>query len=847
MTDPPDPAPTGAASLPRVNPDFLQRPRLIELLDRWSPITVLLAPSGAGKAVLAGQWASHAHDTGNDVVWLDGEVDDPDAAVATLARVAGLGRADDRATTLRLLRRALQSRERRLAVVVNNAEPLLDVLGAALVDVVRDCRQVHLVACLRRRLDPVAKALLEAETRVVGAADLELSTQEVRELAARHGLDLATLEAEEIRESVAGLPALVRTGFEQLTDREGRRSTHWSPRHVAWFLDVNLVPALPPSAWVALQRAALVQHPVFGAVTAATGPLDETARIGLEAIGVLDPLVTSGDPLFRLPPLMRDHFRARYDADALGPAETVHDAVARWWLDQDEPALALGQAVAGGRSALAVEIADRHCWRLLSTAPDTLREGLATLPPDSLRTHPRVELVRQVLDPHDPTPDTPLLRERIDAVLAAPLDELGALTPADAAESLDLLTLLVARERGRGSLEGALALSARSEPIVTQLRSSTGRTPGVVRRSALQSGTIRLLAGDPGAEHALRLAVAGPAEPDPLSGAAAGNLALLAALHGDRAATTQWLDVWRAGRPETTTPLGYVDLAARLAGALENVHALDRDDGELLDLEQHLPPDHELSPLVLWVRTRHALAWGGRSRVLSRVRATRSARGPAASGWSATLLAVAEAELAMSQGRTASAARMLADLDPAAAPVAIACGRLARMTGRGDEALHLMEPLVAGSHPDAEARIEALVLSAWCHGDAAPGAARAALSTATEAARHARLALPFARVPRELLVAHARAVPDLAEIATILEEAQVRASYAAGDDLPVLTPRERAVLGRLASTRSLDQIAGDLFVSRNTVKSQTSSLYRKLGVGDRRAAVRRAYQLGLLE
>lgn len=848
MTDRPQPAAAGADHLPRVNPDFLHRPRLIALLDRWSPVTVVLAPSGAGKAVLAGQWAAHAHADGNDVVWLDGEVDDPDAAVATLAGVGGLDVDADRGAVLRRLRRAFQRRGTRLAIVVNNAEPLLDALGPELVDIVRDCRRVHLVACLRRRLDPVAKALLEAETLVVGAADLELTTEEVQALAARHGLELAPFAAEEIRESVGGWAALVRTGLERLVTREGRPSTYWSPRHVAWFLDVNLIPALPPSAWAALQRSALVEQPVLGAVTTATGELDEAARTALEAIGVLDPLVTAGDPIFRLPPVMRDHFRARYDAAELGPAEAVHDAVVRWWLDQDEPAPALRQAVAGGRWSVSVEIADRHCWALLSSAPDALRESLTALPAPVLRTRPRVELVHQVLDPRDPTPESTALRERIEDVLAASASaaEIGALDPADAVEALDLLTLLVARERGRGSWDRARELAARAEPVAARLRSTTAPASPVVRRWALQTGTVRLLTGDPGAEHALRGAVAGPGGPDPLTGDAAGGLALLASLHGDRATTRQWLDVWRGARPEAATPPGYVDLAARLAAAAESLHALDRDDAVLLELEQQLPPDHELTPLVLWVRARHAVAWGGRSRVLTRLRAARTAAGATATQpWPTTLLTVAKAEVALSQGRTATAARLLDDVDLTGAPVAIARARLARMVGRAEEALRLVEPVLAPGHPDTESRIEAIVLAAWCHDDTR--SARAALTTAAEQARAARLALPFSRVPRDLLVAHARAVPDLAEVLTILEEAEIRASYAVGEELPVLTPREQAVLAQLPGTRSLDGIAGDLFVSRNTVKTQTSSLYRKLGVGDRWSAVRRAYQLGLLE
>jgi LuxR family maltose regulon positive regulatory protein len=62
-----------------------------------------------------------------------------------------------------------------------------------------------------------------------------------------------------------------------------------------------------------------------------------------------------------------------------------------------------------------------------------------------------------------------------------------------------------------------------------------------------------------------------------------------------------------------------------------------------------------------------------------------------------------------------------------------------------------------------------------------------------------------------------------------------------------LTPREHAVLAALAETGALDEIAANLYVSRNTVKSQLSTVYRKLGVSSREAALTRAAVLGLLE
>ncbi|AEE46226.1 ATP-dependent transcriptional regulator, MalT-like, LuxR family [Cellulomonas fimi ATCC 484] len=61
-----------------------------------------------------------------------------------------------------------------------------------------------------------------------------------------------------------------------------------------------------------------------------------------------------------------------------------------------------------------------------------------------------------------------------------------------------------------------------------------------------------------------------------------------------------------------------------------------------------------------------------------------------------------------------------------------------------------------------------------------------------------------------------------------------------------LTDRELAVLTALATMQSNAEIADDLFVSVNTVKAHLKSLFRKLEVGSRRAAVRRGRELGLL-
>ncbi|PFG41471.1 regulatory LuxR family protein [Isoptericola jiangsuensis] len=62
---------------------------------------------------------------------------------------------------------------------------------------------------------------------------------------------------------------------------------------------------------------------------------------------------------------------------------------------------------------------------------------------------------------------------------------------------------------------------------------------------------------------------------------------------------------------------------------------------------------------------------------------------------------------------------------------------------------------------------------------------------------------------------------------------------------PGLTRREQVVLSNLSEDVTLEQIASRLFVTRNTVKSQVRSVYRKLGVSTRADAVAWAEEAGI--
>ena len=86
-------------------------------------------------------------------------------------------------------------------------------------------------------------------------------------------------------------------------------------------------------------------------------------------------------------------------------------------------------------------------------------------------------------------------------------------------------------------------------------------------------------------------------------------------------------------------------------------------------------------------------------------------------------------------------------------------------------------------------------------------------------------------------------------IGEVLELVESGATELGGAPSPLreeLSARELAVLRYLPTMLTSQEIAGELFVSLNTVKSHLKNIYRKLDADGRRDAVRRARDLGLV-
>ena len=132
-------------------------------------------------------------------------------------------------------------------------------------------------------------------------------------------------------------------------------------------------------------------------------------------------------------------------------------------------------------------------------------------------------------------------------------------------------------------------------------------------------------------------------------------------------------------------------------------------------------------------------------------------------------------------------------------------------------------------------------------------------------------AIPYLAVQVRIELARCHlALPDTAAARTMLHEAdeilrrrpglgvfvqqakELRAELARakGNSAPgasALTAAELRLLPMLCTHLSLPEIAEEMFLSRNTIRSQAYSIYRKLGVSSRSQAVAMAGKLGLLE
>jgi LuxR family maltose regulon positive regulatory protein len=240
------------------------------------------------------------------------------------------------------------------------------------------------------------------------------------------------------------------------------------------------------------------------------------------------------------------------------------------------------------------------------------------------------------------------------------------------------------------------------------------------------------------------------------------------------------------------------------------------------------------------------------------LRAAKSAAGESLPSFLRVTSALLEADLLMALGEPARARRLLVDLDANedASDPAVGLARVELAGGAPEAAIRAVATFLADGRDAVSpaVRTDAWTLDAIARDELRDeeGALRA-LERALDIAEPRGFVRPLARhgAPvRSLLRRHIRrgtAHRALAgDVLAALDGTTAADRHTNGPLLEPLTERELAVLRFLPTMMSNTEIASEMFVSVNTVKTHLKHVYRKLDVTDRRDAVRRGRELRLL-
>jgi LuxR family maltose regulon positive regulatory protein len=219
-------------------------------------------------------------------------------------------------------------------------------------------------------------------------------------------------------------------------------------------------------------------------------------------------------------------------------------------------------------------------------------------------------------------------------------------------------------------------------------------------------------------------------------------------------------------------------------------------------------------------------------------------------------LRILRSRLALAEGDLEGAAAAVVVGDDEEGEILVAAARVALARDDVKRASELLAPVLDGSVRVVygRARVEAAVLQSLVSaraGDAERG--RVWIEHALDIAEPEGMRGPFLDatpgIAEPLRLAIRRGTAHRWLVASLLAAADGGTRETASlphELLEPLSEREQVVLRYLPTLMSNPEIAGELFVSVNTVKTHLKSIYRKLGVSHRRDAVRRARELRLI-
>ncbi|HEU4511656.1 MAG TPA: LuxR C-terminal-related transcriptional regulator [Nocardioidaceae bacterium] len=869
--------------IPATSRSQVSRRRLLDTLSATDevPLVLVSGPAGSGKTTLVSEWVRRSPDTNTGwVTFEDGETAFWAHVLESLRRL-GLGvplvrggESDDllagRKNVLATAAVLVESNVR-WTLVLDGYE-LTSLPLAREIDLLLRHTAGHLRLVLVGRVDPVLplyRYRLTGDLAEVRCADLAFTDVEAARLLSRLGVTLPADSVHELNRLVRGWAAGLVFAARALALAPSPEKAVGTVLEQTGDIDEYLVGEV-----LDVQSREMREFLLATSVTDVVVPGLVEELLGAQAVPLLSAAARANvfiEPVpheagaYRYYPFFRDLLRVRLAYEAPESAKQLHRRAARWFRNQGAVEQWVQHLVrVGGWEDLCQQLVDdRLVGRLLlEGSTGVLRRSVEDLPGDVTSAEACLVRAATALSAGD---------------RAGCMKELGRARNCASAHdegAAPFQTALVDALRACGSDEAATA-DALTEKAERSLLAGLGAgAPGTAGSSAELRALVRFARGvallrsgrlGDACDALSQAASAGAVESYPYFRARClGYLAVAQVLQGELSeasrAAAQALVAAAGGGPAVGGAVEKAHVAMAQVAVEQHDAATARQHLAYVDAPALLPPDPVYCALVAGVRAGVEQMGGDTETAAARLRTAAEDLSPG-DPWLSELLRASAARIAVATGRPRLALddlEALADLGPCTVVVAAA----AHAELRDDDAVSAL--LATG--PDAEvplhARIARLLVEALqADRSSSTLRARALLDQALRLAAPEGLRRPFRESGpalerlltdnADLLLQHRWLTDPTALGAEAAPPRHVVASQAPlGEPQAVLvetlTPKELEVLGHLEELLTTEEIAAQMFVSVNTVRTHVRSVLRKLGVNRRNAAVRRARELGLV-
>jgi LuxR family transcriptional regulator, maltose regulon positive regulatory protein len=876
--------------VPRWRP--VARRRLFGLLDEGvkGPLTLLAAPAGYGKTLLLTTWTTTGGRRPGPVAWVrvgpgdhqppqfwahmlaalrGAEVVPPDGLLAGLSPQAEIGDG-----FLHAFVAGLFELDRPVVLILDD---LHEATGQAVTGQLRFLirhapSQLRLVVATRA--DPplaLHRLRVAGQLSEIREADLAFTLEEAGALLADHGVQLSGGELETLWRRTEGWAAGLRLAALSMRGQSqpGRfvADLAGDDRAIAGYLVEEVLAAQPPELRRFLLRTAVADRLSGDLADALTGGSDGARVLArLEREHVFTSASGPDRTWYRYHPLFAELLRAELRYEHAGELPDLHRRAATWHAGNGQPVPAVRHALAAGDVDQAAGLlASGWAAMLAQGQAGLLAELVSRLPGDRVRATPELAVVAALsrlalgrLEEADAWLGLAVAAEPRLATEAAGRGGPGARQPRTGA-AMRLARLYRARLVGDVADAGP---AARLPPAPGDDDDQRTLAHALLGVALLWSGQLE--AAEASLEQAR--ADAGRTGRQIVTLGSTAHLALLEGVRGrlaraaelGRAATEQARRVdWSASPQLADAHLALAVVAYHRDELAAATAALERATRSSVAGDRPL----RLAAAVLgaWVA-----AGTGRqeaAEALGRLAGALAATGGRPPRLLAAAARAGRAKLLAATGDEEAALALLGQGDSGPSPVeALVLARLRLARGDPAAAGRALAPLLAGGPgqptPELPLAIEAHLLDALAGQELADNAAAArSLRRALDLAApegYRRVFVEGGAPVRVLLADHLhRDNTHHLLVGSLLERLRTAGQAGPPTGRPAalaapLSEREQVVLRYLSSRLSAGEIADELYVSLNTVKTHIKSIYRKLDTNRRWDAVKRARQLQLL-